>query len=96
MEMLPKAPEWKFQEISIPGYVTEKPMVLYYRDSFECLKMLFSNPLLAGRIDFSPKKLYANSSGNVHERKYNEWMSSDGAWSMQVSQAYYILSNHTD
>lgn len=91
MEMLPKAPEWKFCEITIPGFVTEKPMILYYRDSFECLKMLMASPLLAGHIDFSPRKIYVNERGVLPERKYNEWMTSNGAWNMQASYNNHCL-----
>lgn len=87
MELLPKAPEWKFRTISIPGYATEQPMILYYRDSFEVLKMLLSNPLLAGRIDFDVRKAYSLVDSS---QEYGEWVTSDGAWFMQVR----ILSDH--
>jgi hypothetical protein len=86
MELLPKAPEWKFRTISIPGCATEQPIILYYRDSFEVLKMLLSNPLLAGRIDFDIRKTYSPIDSS---REYSEWVTSDGAWFMQVRIALY-------
>lgn len=85
MELLPKAPAWKFQTISIPGCATEQPITLYYRDSFEVLKMLLSNPLLAGCIDFDVRKSYSSVDSG---REYSEWVTSDGARFMQV----YITS----
>lgn len=96
MEMLPKAPEWKFCEISVPGYVTEKPVVLYYRDSFECVKMLLASPLLAGHIDFAPRKVYVEEPSVVPERKFGEWMTSDGAWNMQVRYKPFYCKMHSN
>lgn len=80
--MLPKAPEWKSQLITINGYHTKSPMTLYYRDPIECVKVLLSNPLFTGSFDFTPERVY--TSAYRLDRKYSEWMTSDGAWFMQV------------
>jgi len=83
-EMLPKGPPWKSKAIpAIPNYPTKQPMVLYYRDTLDCLQRLFGNPLFAGRIDFHPCRLYTAADRLV--RIYSEWMTGDGAWEMQVS-----------
>jgi hypothetical protein len=83
IEMLPKGPEWKSQQITIDGYHTKSPMILYYRNPVKCVKMLLSNPLFTGQFDFIAECVY--TSPHRSERKYGEWMTSDGAWFMQVS-----------
>jgi hypothetical protein len=80
-------PQWKSQEIIFSGHPTKMPMMLYYRDSLECVEHLFANPLFSGRIDFQPRKVYKNAEKLV--RVYSEWMTSDGAWEMQVSIFLY-------
>ena len=40
MEDLPKAPEWKMQTISLDGYETAKPIVLFHRDPLEIIQAL--------------------------------------------------------
>jgi Plavaka transposase len=85
IETLPSlSSEWKAQEISIDGYFTEEPIILYYRDALECVKTLISNPLLTGHIDFTPKRVFDSCS----RRQFGEWMTSDGAWFMQVCDLF--------
>lgn len=81
--MLPKVPQWKSQIISFPGFATKDPIELYFRDSIECLEQLFSNPLFDGHIDYQPRRVFKTPARDV--RKYSEWMTSEGAWEMQVS-----------
>jgi len=57
-------------------------MVLYFRDSLDCLQRLLGNPLFAGQMDFCPYRLYRTAQHLV--RVYSEWMTGDGAWEMQV------------
>ena len=82
-ELLPKVPQWKSQVIPMSPYSTKEPVILYYHDALECMEQLFGNPLFAGAIDFVPQKVYKTSEKLV--REYSEWMTSDGAWEMQVS-----------
>lgn len=80
VELLPSGPRWLSREVSIPGFATKDPIVLYYRDSIECIKFLLQNPIFAGRIRFSPEFHY-----DIHgARTYSDWIMSDGAWEMQV------------
>ena len=83
MEDLPKAPEWKMQDISITGYETVKPIVVFYRDPLECIQYLLRNPIFEGKWDFVPRRIY--DSPDRQNRVYGEWMTSDGAWAAQVS-----------
>jgi Plavaka transposase len=87
--MLPQGPEWKAQEINVNGYSTEEPIILYYHEGIECLKTVISSPLLRNHIDFSPKRVH---DSNLH-RIFGEWMTSDGAWSMQVLNQHCVFDS---
>ena len=89
MDHLPKAPEWKMQDVSIDGYRTTKPIVLFYRDPMECIQALLQNPIFEGRWDFTPRRIY--DSPDRQNRLYSEWMTSDGAWTAQVGISLTIL-----
>ena len=82
MDSLPKAPEWKMQDLSINGYQTAKPITLFYRDPLECIHALLQNPTFEGKWDFTPRKVY--DSADHQNRVYSEWMTSDSAWAAQV------------
>ena len=58
-------------------------MTLYFRDALECFKSLFGNPLFSGHMDFVPRREYADEEKT--ERLYNEIMTGDRAWALQVS-----------
>ncbi|KAF9781501.1 hypothetical protein BJ322DRAFT_1111424 [Thelephora terrestris] len=81
MEDLPKAPAWKMQNISLNGYETAKPVVLFYRDPLECIQLLLRTPIFDGRWDFTPRQIYEDS--DRQNRVYGKWMTSDGAWAAQ-------------
>jgi hypothetical protein len=49
MEDLPKAPKWRMQEISLNGYQTAKPILLFYRDPLECIQALLRNQTFEGK-----------------------------------------------
>jgi hypothetical protein len=57
-------------------------MSLYYRDPIECVEFLFSNPLFARHMDYTPERLY--TTAEKLERVYAGWMTGDSAWEMQV------------
>ena len=73
----------------MPGYATKDPLVLYYRDPVECIEFLMKNPLYSGRIQYTPRQDF-DSSG---DRIYNDWITGNGAWDMQVRDyvsAHYL------
>ena len=82
MELLPDVPNWKVKTISITGYLTHKPMLLFYRDALDCVEYLLGNPLFSDSIDFSPVRLYQNAERTI--RVYSEWVTGNAAWEMQV------------
>ena len=82
MEDLPKAPMWKMQDVLIDGYETVKPVVLFYRDPLESIQAFLHNPIFEGKWDFTPRRVYEDPERR--NRLYNEWMTSDGAWTAQV------------
>jgi len=82
VELLPSGPKWLSRDVSIPGFATKDPVTLYYRDSVECMRFLLQNPIFAGRIHFSPERHY----DILGKRTYGDWITSDGAWEMQVRE----------
>ena len=92
--LLPATVPWKQVEVEVRGAVTKEPLTLYYRDALECFKRLFGNPLFSGYMDFIPRREY--TSEEKTERLYNEIMTGDRAWALQVflfipiSAIYYL------
>lgn len=80
--LLPATVPWKQVEVQVRGAVTKEPLTLYYRDALECFKRLFGNPLFSGYMDFIPRHEY--TSEEKTERLYNELMTGDRAWALQV------------
>ena len=85
IELLPSGPKWLSREVSIPGFATREPIILYYRDSVECMKFLLQNPLFANHIRFSPELRY----DLLGTRTYGDWITGDGAWEMQVCEVIF-------
>ena len=54
--------------------------MLFYQDPMECIEFILKNPLFSGKIDYQPRQDFDSSGGRV----YGEWISSDGAWDLQV------------
>ena len=90
--MLPSPPRWKETVVSIPGGITKDPMKFHYRDGLECFKFLFGNPLFSDQMEYTPRREF--TSDERPERLYNEMMTGDLAWSLQVgaSQNMYYYS----
>ena len=82
MDKLPKAPEWKMQDILFDGHQTAKPIVLFYHDPLEVIWALLQNPIFGGHWDFTPRRVY--DSPDHQNCIFNEWMTSDGVWDAQV------------
>lgn len=81
IELLPSGPAWKSTIVSMPGYESKDPLVFYYRDSMECVEFLLKNPLFSEEIEYQPRQDFDPTTGR---RVYSEWITSDGAWDLQV------------
>jgi hypothetical protein len=68
------------REVQVPGYTTKDPPIVYYRDSLECVQWVLQNPAYRDRLRYSPERR-STPDGN---REYGDWVTSDGAWYMQV------------
>ena len=77
--------------MTIPGYDTKDPLVLYHRDPIECIESLLKNPLFSNHITYQPRKDF-NQSGS---RIYSDWVTSDGAWEQQVRTRPYLYVKET-
>ena len=62
---------------------TKDPIALYYRDGLECFKFLFGNPLYRDHMEYIPRREFTTDEQS--ERLYNEMMTGDLAWNLQVS-----------
>lgn len=95
IERLPSPPRWKEAEVEVQGGSTKKPLTLFYRDGLECFKFLFGNPLFRDHMDYAPRREYSTNDGR--ERLYNEIMTGDLAWSLQVRNlSTKLLYEHHD
>ena len=81
-EMLPAGPKWLCEAL-VPEYPTKQPPCLYYRNPIDCLQALLSHPLFEPHMSFVPRKVWTNAAKIC--RVYDEWLSGDRAWSIQVS-----------
>ena len=93
--LLPATVPWKQVEVNVPGGTTKEPLVLYFRDALECFKRFLANPLLRDHLDFVPRR--ENTNEEKTERLFNEIMTGDRAWTLQVfafieTNAYYKLT----
>ncbi|KAI5986321.1 hypothetical protein EDD15DRAFT_2174972 [Pisolithus albus] len=81
IEDLPKGPCWKVRIVPT-RHPTTNPVQLYWRDPLECIEALFNHPFYAGKMDYSPFRVFTAAERVM--RVYSEWMSSDGAWDLQT------------
>ena len=80
--MLPSGPRWK-SHILHPEVLTKCKVAIYYCDPIKCLQSLLSHPLFAPHISFVPQKVWTSAARIV--RVYEEWLSGNHAWNLQVS-----------
>ena len=86
--MLPSGPQWSYK--TVPTLApTKDDVILYFQDPIECLECVFSNPFYHEHIDLVPYHRY--TSADKTNRVYDEWMSGDVAWKIQVSSLFYTL-----
>lgn len=74
-----------------PEFATRTTLRLFFRDPIECLQALLSNPRLSGHIEFCPRKLY--ETADATHRVYQEWLTGDYAWELQVSNVPLLWSS---
>ena len=86
IECLPSPPRWKEVTVDIEGGTTKDPLTLYYRDGLECFQFLFGNPLFLDYMDYVPRHEF--TAGENQERLYNEMMTGDRAWTLQVGSFF--------
>ena len=86
-EILPSGPKWVCTTLH-PEYPIKQPLCLFYRNPIECLQALLSHPLFANHISFVPRKVWTCAAKLC--RVYDEWLSGDRAWSIQVSLLIYL------
>lgn len=82
IENLPSPPRWKAIGVDVQGGTTKEPLTFYYRDGLDCFRFLFGNPLFLNHMDYIPRREYTDEERK--ERLYNEIMTGDMAWSLQV------------
>ena len=76
--------------MTVPGYNTKDPLILYHRDPVECIKFLLKNPLFSGHVQFQPRQDFNSSGSHV----YSEWATSDSAWELQVRiPSIHVMEN---
>lgn len=80
-EILPRGPQW-VSEILTSDHPVKQPIRLFYRNAVECLQALLSHPLFEPHISFVPRKVWTSAAKIC--RIYDEWLSGDRAWKMQV------------
>jgi hypothetical protein len=80
MDSLPCFTEWKVSNIEFSGYKTVHPIELIWRDALEVVKQLFSDPIFANHMTYTPHVVNVG-----HQREYGDYMSADMAWKIQVS-----------
>ncbi|KIK16208.1 hypothetical protein PISMIDRAFT_82959, partial [Pisolithus microcarpus 441] len=80
-EILPSGPRWNARVVPTT-HPTKSPVTLYYHDSLDCVESLFNHPLFVQTMDYLPFRLFTTAERIV--RVFTEWMSSDGAWDLQL------------
>ena len=80
-ELLPSGPQWNFRIVPTT-HPTKQPVHLYSCDALDCVESLFNHPFFSGKMDYMPFHLFTTAECIVWV--FTEWMSSDGAWDMQV------------
>ena len=86
-ETLPSGPWWLCETLPTE-YPTKQPPRVFYRNPIECLQSLLSHPLFESHILFVPRRVWTCAAKICHV--YDEWLSGDRAWSMQVCDSTLI------
>ena len=68
--------------MTVPGGTTTEPITFYYRDGLEVFKNILSDPSYRGSMDFIPRRVWQDH--RKQSRVYDEIMTADFAWDIQV------------
>ncbi|KIJ10463.1 hypothetical protein PAXINDRAFT_16549 [Paxillus involutus ATCC 200175] len=80
-ELLPSGPQWQYHILTATPWQTTQVVHLYFRDTLDCIEMLFNHLFFANKLDLIPQRVYETAEHLVH--MYSEWMTGDAAWEMQ-------------
>jgi hypothetical protein len=86
---LPDVAPWSRTVIRISGINGE--FELFMRDPVECIKELWANPGCLDHLTYAPEHRFADEG--KAERAYNELMSGDRSWEMQVCWFNFFSGN---
>lgn len=86
--MLPSGPTWICETIQ-PKNPMKEPICIFYHNPLDCIQALLSNPLLASHISFVPRRVWTSAAKIC--RVYDEWLSGDSAWNIQVSFPFLLV-----
>ncbi|KAI6019438.1 hypothetical protein BKA83DRAFT_4057077, partial [Pisolithus microcarpus] len=89
---LPTGPCWNYRIIAT-SHPMKSPAILYFHDSLKCIEALFNHLYFTDHMIYTPFQVFTSAKRVV--REFNEWMSGDVAWQMQVGH-YDIQSICTD
>ena len=81
IEMLPGGPKWLSKEMETESPTIDK-VYLYYKNPLHCLQYILHNPLFSDHLQFAPYRLYQSIDKQI--RLYDEWLSGDVSWTLQV------------
>ena len=87
-KMLPAGPQWLCETLVLE-YPTKQPPRLFYHNPIECLQALLSHPLFEPHMSFVPRRLWTCATKICCI--YDEWLSGDQAWSIQVRPAAVLV-----
>ena len=77
---------WWLCKLLPTKYPTKQPACLFYHDPIKCLQALLSHLLFESHILFVSRRVWTSAAKICHI--YNEWLSGDHAWNMQVSPSF--------
>ena len=91
IEALPGVPPWRKYTVKVDGDSTGQEIDFYCRDGLEVFESLFSDPMFKDAMEYCPRKVYADEAKT--SQVYNEVLTGDLAWMIQVSPSSILLSN---
>jgi hypothetical protein len=86
IELMPAGPKWHATVLEMNGFTTSRPITLFWRDSLQCVKFLFGNPIFAGAMEYKPHRIF--DADDRTNRYYAGVMSADWSWHVQVRTSF--------
>jgi hypothetical protein len=78
---------WGTPIIQGPG-LEKGQVIFYHRNPLDAIQTLLDRPSLHNHLEFVPRRVYTDKDRN--ERIYNEIMTGDWAWRVQVRSPIYV------